>query len=304
MSAAALAQTILAFVAIVGVGAVLRATGLVESTGARPLNAVIVYAGLPAFIFRAVHQARLDPGLIRVVAVAWIVFGLMLALGFLGARLLRLPRAVAGGFIIATALGNTGYLGYPLTAALFGDAGLPPAVFYDVFCTATALVLIGFPIAHRFGVQSRPRAHPLRELIAFPPVIALAAGLALHPVPLPEAVMFGLDTLANMVAPLVMLTVGLSLRPRSALGMAAPLGAVVGARMVVAPLLALGLGTVLIGGGDTLRIVVLEAGMPTMMLTLVAAERFGLDTDFVASAIFLSTVVAAVALPALQLLTG
>jgi predicted permease len=34
-----------------------------------------------------------------------------------------------------------------------------------------------------------------------------------------------------------------------------------------------------------------------MMLTLVVGERFGLDTDFAASAIFVTTVAAAVTLP-------
>jgi predicted permease len=49
-------------------------------------------------------------------------------------------------------------------------------------------------------------------------------------------------------------------------------------------------------------VAVLQAGMPSMMLTLVVGERFGLDTDFIASAIFVTTAASAVALPLVQLL--
>ena len=69
-----LASTILTFAAIVGVGAALRASGLLRAEDARPLNAVIIYVGLPAFIFKSVHRADLGPDVWRVVGVAWLVF--------------------------------------------------------------------------------------------------------------------------------------------------------------------------------------------------------------------------------------
>jgi predicted permease len=59
---------------------------------------------------------------------------------------------------------------------------------------------------------------------------------------------------------------------------------------------------VLLGAGIPLRVAVLQAGMPSMMLTLVVGERFGLDTDFIASAIFVTTAASAVVLPLVQLL--
>jgi predicted permease len=73
-----------------------------------------------------------------------------------------------------------------------------------------------------------------------------------------------------------------------------------GLRLLVAPSIALGLGLVIPGGSQALRVTVLEAGMPSMMLVLVAGERFGLDTDFIASAIFVTTALSAAALPLMQ----
>ncbi len=301
MSTTALATTILTFTAIVGVGAVLRLTGVLRREDAKPINAVIIYAGLPAFIFRAVHGATLRSDLWRVVAVSWLVFAAMLGLGWLAARLLRLPGEIAGGFIIATALGNTGYIGYPITAALLGDKALPEAIFYDVFGTVGALVFVGLLVAQHYGTNDEARVNPLKELVTFPAVVALAAALLLRPVPIPPMVSDGLGLLASMVAPLIMLSVGLSLRFRSIGDSWLALLNLSALRLLVAPLIALGLGLLVLGAGMPLRVTVLEAGMPAMMLTLVVGERFGLDTDFIASAIFLTTALSAITLPLMQL---
>lgn len=297
----ALAQTILEFAAIVAVGALLRWVGLLKPEDARPLNAVIIYAGLPAFIFRALHGAKLGPDLWRLVALAWGVFAVMLALGWLGARLLRLGREQAGGFMLATALGNTGYIGYPVTAALLGASAVPLAVFSDVFGTVVALVAVGLPLAAELGRHDEGRINPLREILTFPAFIAAVVGIALRPVAIPIPVSAGLDLLASLVAPLIMISVGLALRPRSLARNAGALGVLGMLRLVVAPLLALLAGGLFLHG-PALQVAVLEAGVPSMMLTLAVGQRFGLDTDFIASAIFVTTVAAALTIPVMQLL--
>jgi predicted permease len=305
MTASSLAGTILTFVAIVGIGWLLRATGALRAEDARPINAVILWVGLPAFIIKAVHGAHLDMKLIGVVGVAWAVFAVALALGLLAARLLNLPRVVAGGFILAAALGNTGYIGYPLTQAILGEVALPRAVFYDVFGTVGALVLVGLVVAERYGGGKGKLKHPVREVLGFPAVIALIVGLATRPFVFPKAVSGGLDLLASLVVPLIMISVGLSLRVGLLRKWAVPLGVLAGLRLLVAPLIALFAGGLVLGGDTSaVRLVVLQAGMPAMMLTLVVGARFELDTDFIASAIVVTTVAAALTIPLIQVVVA
>lgn len=299
MAASGLISAILMFSAIVGIGALLRLSGLLGAADSRPLNAVIVYVGLPAFVFQAVHGAPLGPSMWRLVAIAWVAFAVALAAAFAASRLLRLPRDRAGGFLIAASLGNTGYLGYPLTAALLGAAAVPEAVFSDIFGTVFALVLVGLPIASRFGTHREGAPNLLRELLTFPAFGALVVALALRTVVMPEVVSQGLELLAKMVAPLIMLSVGLSLRPRAIAHGAVALVVLGGIKLVLAPLVALAVGSMLLTG-QPLQVAILEASMPSMMLTLVVGERYGLDTDFIASAIFVTTVAAALTVPLLQ----
>lgn len=299
----ALATTILTFAAIVGIGAVLRASGRVRVEHAAALNAVIVYVGLPAFILRAIHGAALGTDLIGVVGVAWLVIMVACAAAMLAARLLRLDRARTGAFVLAAALGNTGYIGYPLTQRLLGQDAVSLAVFADVFGTVIALVVVGLPLASRFGPVHKGRVGVFRELATFPAIVALVVGLGLRAVSFPGPVSDGLDLLANMVAPLIMLSVGLTVRPRSIVHGAPTLAVLALIRLALAPLVA-----VLVGGwllhGDAYRVSVLEASVPSMMLTLAVSERFGLDSDFVAAAIFVTTLVSAATIPLWQALVA
>ena len=292
-------STILTFAAIVGVGVVLRATGLLRAEDARPLNAVIVYVGLPAFIFRAVHGAELGPDLWRVIAIAWLTFALVAGLVWVVTKARGSSPRRKGAVMLAAAFGNTGYIGYPVTLALLGASAVPLAVFSDVFGTVFALVLVGLPIAARLGSRGRTRVNLLKELVTFPAVVALVVALLLRAVVLPDAVSSGLDMLASIVAPLIMLSVGLALKPRSLTRNAVDIALVVLLRLVLSPVIAFIAGDALVAG-DALRVVALQAGMPTMMLSLVVGERFGLDTDFIASAIFVTTVLSAVTIPLVQ----
>lgn len=293
----AVSQTLL-LATIVAIGALLRATGALKAGDARALNAVIVYVGLPAFVFRAVRGARIGPDAVAVVAVCWAVLAITGLIVWLVVRVRRPRRTRAASLFLASCFGNTGYMGYPVTAAVLGSSALPLAVFWDVFGTVFALVLVGLPVAAR-AASGAHRVNVIRELMTFPAVIALAAGLAARPLTLPDPVSAGLDLLANMVTPLIMVSVGLSLAPRAVTRSVADVALVGVIRLGVAPALGFAIGDLVLGG-DALRVAALQAGMPTMMLALVVGERFGLDTEFIAAAIFVTTALSALTIPLIQ----
>ena len=304
MNVAALSGTILGFVGIVAVGWLLRRFGVLDRSHAQPINALIIYAGLPALIFQAVHRAQLDVGFLLVAAVAWVVFAVTALLAWGVSRAMRLARPVAGGFILTAALGNTGYIGYPVAQALLGERGLVEAVFYDVFGTVAALLFVGLVVAERFGTAEENRLNPFVEAVRFPAVLALFAGLALHTVPVPVPVSDGLDSLARMVVPLIMISVGLSLRPGCMREFWRPLAVGAVLRLAIAPLVAFAVGSFVLGDPDSIRLVVIEGGVPAMMLTLVIGARFKLDTDYIASAILVTTVLSVLTIPLAQVLVG
>jgi predicted permease len=99
-----------------------------------------------------------------------------------------------------------------------------------------------------------------------------------------------------------MISVGLSLKPKRIGEHLSKIAAIASVKLVALPLLALAIGMLVTRDSSTLRILVLEAGVPSMMFTLVFGMRFKLDIDLIASAILVTTVGAIVTIPLLQLL--
>lgn len=291
---------VLGFVAI---GVVLRVTGLLSAEDARPLNTVLMWVALPALIFTAVMRSPLDPAFAMLPAIGWAVALLGLAGSWGLSKLLKLEGPTAGAFIMVCTFGNTAYVGYPVAQALLGDAGLVRAIFSDVFGNTAAVISIGTIVASHYGAHD-VKVNALKEIVTFPPFIALAAALVLHSVPVSAQLTSWLEALGKLVVPMIMISVGLTLKPRALRGHFAHASVVAAMKLVALPLVALALGTLLLPDQASLRIAVLEAGVPTMMLIMIMGLRFKLDTDFIASAILMTMVGAIATIPLLQLLVG
>jgi predicted permease len=304
MSIAALAGAIAPVLLLVGIGMLLRRFGVLRREDSRVLNGVIVYVALPALIFTSVAAAPLSLELVRAAGVAWAVSLVGLSIAWELAHMLRLPPRTAGGFVLAAALGNTGYLGYPVVQALLGPGAMPAAVFYDVFGTVAVLFTLGVAVAARYG-EHEGRINVLKELFTFPAMIALLVALAFRFLPLPVAVsttvMDWTGIAAKMAVPLIMVSLGVSLDISALRGSLAPLGALAGVKLLLLPAIAVAVAVMTKDMGGV-RVLALQAGMPSMMLALVVGERFKLDTAFIAGAILVTTVCCVATIPLVQLL--
>jgi malate permease and related proteins len=303
---AVLAKAILQILALVGVGAALRATKILKREDSKILNAVIVYAALPALIFGVVYKAPLSWDVLRVAGIAWVASLVGFAVSWGLTRALKLPRATAGAFMICASIGNTGYIGYPVTKLLLGEVALSRAVFYDVFGTVAVLFTIGVIVASEMGEHEEGRISVLKELFTFPAMVALLVALAARFIPVPESVrtpvMDWLAILGNMAVPLIMVSLGLSLSAQGFRSQPLALGAAAAVKLLVLPVVAFGAALLLHETAASTRLVVLQSSMPTVMLSLVIGQRFGLDTDFVASEILVTTVACVLTIPLVQLL--
>lgn len=304
MSVAVLLGAIAKVLVFVVIGVLLRSFGVLRREDSGILHRVIIYVALPALIFTSVVDAPLSSELLRAAGIAWAVSLAGLALAWELAHTLGLPSRTAGGFVLVAALGNTGYLGYPVVQAVLGDRWLAPAVFYDAFGTVAVLFTVGVVVAARQG-EHEGRVNVVRELLTFPAVIAVLVALAYRFVPWPEAVSTTVGdwtgVASTMAMPLIMISLGVSLDLDALRGEFKALGAVTGVKLLVLPALAIAI-VMLSGNRADVRMIAMQAGMPSMMLTLVMGERFKLDTGFIAAAILVTTIGCMVTIPLVQLL--
>lgn len=276
--------TFIFILCMLALGYALQHVRALPANAAQTLNRAVLYVCLPAAILRHAPRLEWDPALIGVAAIPWLLLAATVPAVILAARALRLREDARAALLLTVALGNTSFLGYPLTRALIGEHALAHAVIYDQIGTFMILSTFGLYVLARYGHGSdgaRPDARPdLRamalRILRFPPLWALIIGLTAMPAQPPAWIDHLLHALADALLPLAVLVVGLSVRlalPREELR---PLALGLALKLVAVPALAWALTPVFGLHGDIARTVVLEAAMPPMITAAALAIAHGL----------------------------
>jgi predicted permease len=230
-----------------------------------------------------------------------VAIAVTLAVAYLVAsRLLRLDGPRVGALMNVSALGNTGYLGIPLTGVLFGADQIPNAVAYDTLVSSAALVTLGFSVGAAFGtVGERPRDRVAAFFLRNPPLWAAILGLLAPAALAPQWAVDASLVLVVVALPIGFFAVGVTLAAAGGEGVSRfppPLSrdvvAAVMLKLTVPPLVVLGLSSVLI---DVPAAYVTQAAMAGALNNLVVAHEYGLDRRLTAAAIAWSTAIVAAA---------
>lgn len=233
---------------------------------AQTLNLVVLYVCLPAAVLRHAPRLHLEPALFGVALVPWVLLLASVLLVTLAARLLRFRDDERAVLLLTVALGNTSFLGFPLTKALIGEHALPYAVIYDQFGSFLILSTFGLWVLARYGGDRTPTiADMARRIATFPPIWALVLGFTVMPAEPPAWIAGGLQRLSDALLPLAMLTIGLSVKlalPRDELK---PLASGLLLKLLAMPALAWLLVRAIGMQGDMARTTVLESAMPSMV---------------------------------------
>lgn len=252
--------------AMLALGYAFQRLRVLPDNAAQTLNLVVLYVCLPAAVLRYAPRLELEPALFGVAAVPWLLLAATVVLVHALARWLTFRDDERAVLLLTVALGNTSFLGYPLTRALIGEHALPYAVIYDQFGAFLILSTFGLWVLARYGGDARPTARSiLLRVLKFPPLWALIVGFTVMPAEPPQWIAGALQRLSDALLPLAMLTIGLSVKlalPRDELK---PLAAGLVLKLAVMPALALLLVPLLGLHGDMARTTVLESAMPSMV---------------------------------------
>jgi len=290
--------TVIASVVIVlAIGYFAKKTKIFKKEDASVLNNVIIYIALPVLIFRGIYSARLIGSLTYIPIIALSITSLLVVIAYLIARILKLDKQLTGTFMLAAAVGNTGYIAYPLLIELFGNKGLVRGIFYDMFGTVIFMLTIGIFICSKFG-SSETKPTVIRSFASFPPLYFLILGFAMRGVVLPEVLMKSIDLVANITIGLILIAVGLSLEISKAAKRYLPLISITFLlKLLVAPTLAYILASSFNLQPISMSSVHLSSSMPTALLTLVFGLKFKLNIEFLSSVIFILTIASVVTVP-------
>lgn len=188
---------------------------LLPENSAEVLNQFALNVCLPAAVLRFASQLQFDAALLGLMLVPWALLALSIGLVFIAGKLMALRDDEKAVLLLCIPLGNTSFLGYPLTEAFLGTAALPYAVAYDQFGSFLILSSWGLWVLARYGGDRPPTLGDIgRRVLRFPPFIALIVALTVMPSEPPEAVERLLARLSDALLPVVTLAIGLQLRFR------------------------------------------------------------------------------------------
>ncbi len=291
----------LGFFGVMAVGALLRRTlpeGLTVAQASATLTLVIVDVTAPALTLDVLLRARLAPSLFLAIVPHAVSLLAVLAVMRLATR--TLPPAQRGALTLTATFSNTGFVGIPVIQGMFAHTPEAPQAAVVIDATDTTLLLwtLGAALAARDGGLARrdgALATMLRRPITWAALGGFALG-ALH-VSLPAWLRPGVAMLGAATGPLVFLTLGLRLDVGALRGAASRVVGAAVARLVLSPALALAVALAMGLHGPVATASVLQAAMPTALVSVILATQAGCDPALASGTATLTMLLTPLTLP-------
>ena len=279
----------------------------------RECGILVLNVMLPALNIEVLSRASLGGRLwqIPLSMAAGIAIGLLAAIVVIG-RFAHEDR-LRNSLILACVFGNVTYLGLPMLRGLF-PANLVDATGIAILCeiTVTSLDLVAGTV---LAAASQQRGHHVSvravatQLLKFPLLWSLAVALLIRllDIPLPPFLMTALHLLGQSASGLMLLVLGMALKPEAFAGAFRRFGAwwpLIFIKLALLPLVVGFIGARTGLSGMHLQATTLEAAMPPQLFIFVVADRFGFDTDTLAVAIACLTVISFFTVPLIFYMTG
>ncbi|WP_104901962.1 AEC family transporter [Nostoc sp. 'Peltigera membranacea cyanobiont' N6] len=267
------------------------------------LGQFLFWVGVPISIVSFLRQSSLSGQIWIAPAFAYlaILLGAFLAwLAIKGQGYFRntvFQPPTQASLILAAMLGNTGYLGFPITLAMVGKEYFAWALFYDLLGSFPGTYALGVLVAARFGGGVQNHWQIAKSVLINPALWGFGFGLLFRQVTIPTVMEFWLEKFAWSGVGLSLVLIGMRLALLKSWRSLPQVGMSLGIKMLLVPLI---LGSILPLFGLTspiVKIIVLQIAMPPAFGTLVIAETFNLDRDLAVTALAAGTILLLVTLP-------
>ena len=280
----ALVQTISPIFSIILVG---YAIGKLKKVEVQPFIDLIVYIAGPCLIFTSISRSTInltDFTLLAGAALAIIL--IMMSASFL---ILKLTHSNKTGLYLPLVFGNTSYLGYPVALFTFGMAGLSRAVVFDMINSLVIFSLGIYIVSHK---------NELLEAFKIPLLYAVIVGLTVNlaHIPVPDVLFTPLEMTGMITIPLALLVLGYKLTEirisAAKIAILAALFRICGGFAVALMIIQL-----LSIEGLVRDIILVQAAMPSAVMSMILAAKYNRDASLVASVVLITTALSMISIP-------
>lgn len=270
---------------------------------AQSVSRIAFYIFSPCLVFVLLTSGQLDgDDITRMAAFAAVGILSMGLITALIARLLGFNRSFMMALIITVMFANSGNYGLSLTLFAFNDEALAYAGIY--FVTSAFLVYTLGVVLASWGHSSLKKA--LVGVFRVPVIYAVLLALIYNwlgwqlPLPIERTV----SVLSDAAIPVMIVLLGIQLYYAKISREPVKVGLSNFLRLVVAPLLAIGLAVIFHLEGTAYQAGVIESAVPTAVLTTVLATEYELEPSFITTAVVTSTLLSPLTLTVLLAFLG
>jgi malate permease and related proteins len=263
------------------------------SVQVQTVSRVAFYVLAPALVFTMLVTSKVEASQVgRMVLFYILVAAAAGVMARLAAIPLKLDRASLSAFLLVVVCSNSGNYGLPVARLAFGREALAFASVY--FLASSLFSYTGGILLAASGRRSFRDA--LIGVIRVPAVYgaALAAVCMGFGWTLPLAVMRPLTMMSDAALPVMILVLGMQLERTTWPERPAMVGAAVVLSIILTPLAAIGIADLVGLRGAAFQAGVLQASMPTAVITTILALEFDVAPNFVTSVVCLSTLLSPV----------
>ena len=298
----AILTTILSIIIMIGLGYCLKRIDFLSEKDIDPFNKIVMYILMPCMIFHAIFTA--DISLIPKLGILpFIILASSFATGIISyfiLKQLKLDDKKLWSVLVTVMIANTAFMGYPVTLGIYGQAGFLRAIFCDM-ATLCIFLLLSFVLILKFGGTIKTA---FKKIALFPPVWAVVLGLCFNwlNIPIGSVLDNTVNYLGQGAIPLIMVTLGLSIdfsalaRSKSMIVFTSIM------KLAFFPIVAFLIVNYLGLVDLQYQVSIVEAAMPSGMLSLLLSITYKLDYELTSDCILINTVISLITLPAIIML--
>lgn len=260
------------------------------------VNYLVFYFIIPFVCFRTTYSMPIRTEHLKISLVANLtilssLFVSSMVYKFISKRT-SIKSEVIGSLIMCASFGNVLYIGLPILTKLYGQEGTAYAFTYDFLASTPLTWTVAVALCMKYG---KAKGFKLKDsiltLIKIPPIWGLIIGLIIRESGFEISItaLTFIDHISHYVTVLMLIIVGFSVRVVNPEKLKISLPAIL-IKVFISPLLAFMYGTILGLTGIPLNVCIIEAAMPSMLLSMIFASTFGVDMRTAVEMIFLTTV--------------
>ncbi len=248
---------------------------------------LIVYIAGPCLIFSSI--ATSDINLADFTSIAVAALAILLIMVTFACLTLKLTRSDKKGLYLPMTFGNTSYIGYPVALFAFGVDGLSRAVVFDMINSLLIFSLGIYIVHHR---------NELQEVFKVPLLYAVVIGLVvnLSKITIPQVLFLPIEMVGLVTIPLALLVLGYKLTEIK-ISTAKIVLLASGFRILGGFLVALMIVNLLSLDGLVKDIILLQAAMPSAVMSMILAAKYQRDASLVASVVCITTLLSILSIP-------